>query len=200
MKCENKVDVWVETLIHGKTVQMPCGMTGPHGTVELCDTCMDTMTKRHPQGWRHYPGDTCKHGTYLNPAHDCCCYMCEDGLPAPSVYKCHCGGHLEFMMGHEDEVECPRCDMTVSVPDTEEKRIEWLAELDKEIEAVKYTGKIRIMRVDECGHESCVVTVSNDNTLQYVLAGVESTYPESRVFTEPEENQRYNVEQFELDN
>jgi hypothetical protein len=199
MKCENKVDVWVESGYHGKTIEFPCGMTGPHGTVELCDTCTDTLNKRYPQGWRHHPGDTCKHGTYLNPSHDCCCAACENGEPAPSEYKCHCGARLEFVMGYEDEIDCPRCDMTVSLPETEEKRVEWLAEIDKEIEAVKYTGKIRIMRIDECGHESCVVTVSDDNTLQYVLAGVEATYPESRVFTEPEENSRYIVEQMLLD-
>jgi hypothetical protein len=55
------------------------------------------------------------------------------------------------------------------------------------------------MRVDECGHESCVLTVANDDAAQYTIKGVEDSYPESRVFTEPEENMRYNAEQYDLD-
>ena len=200
MKCENKAEVWVDRGYHGKVVELPCGSTGPHGVVELCQSCLAKQTQIYPQGWRHHPGDICKHGTYLNPAHDCCCHMCEDGLPALSAYKCHCGGYLEFAMGHDEEIECPRCDMTVNVPDTEEKRIEWLAQIEAETASARLTGKIRIMRVDECGHESCILTADDDEALQYTLAGVETAYPESRVFTEPEENSRYLAEQFELDN
>ena len=200
MSCPNKAEQWVESGFHGKMVEIPCGMTGVHGQVVLCDECQDKLTKQYPQGWRHHPGDTCKHGVWLNPMHDCNCYKCENGEPAPSEYKCHCGARLEFVMGYEDEIECNRCEMTVSLPETEEQRVQWMAEIDKEIEAVKYTGRIRIMRVDECGHESCVLTVADDEAAQYTIAGVESAYPESRVFTEPEENQRYNVEQYNLDN
>lgn len=200
MRCENKAEVWVERGYSGKMVELPCGSTGPHGIVELCMSCLAKQTQIYPQGWRHRPGDICKHGTYINPEHDCCCAACEEGIPASSEYKCHCGARLEFLMGEEDELECPKCDMLVNLPETEEQRIKWLAEINKEIEAARYTGRIRVMRIDECGNESHVITIKDDEAAQYVIAGVEAAYPESKVFTEPEENQRYVVEQFLLDN
>ena len=98
MSCPNKAEQWVESGFHGKMVEIPCGMTGVHGQVVLCDECQDKQDKAYPQGWRHHPGDTCKHGVWLNPMHDCNCYKCENGEPAPSEYKCHCGARLEFVM------------------------------------------------------------------------------------------------------
>ena len=199
MSCKNWVDVWVESGYHGKNVEFTCGMTGPHGTVELCEECLTKANKNYPQGWRHHPGDICVHGTYLNPNHDCCCGDCENGVPANSEFKCHCGQLVYFPMGWQSELDCPRCDMNINLPSTEEQRIEWLAEIDKEIEEVKFTGKLRVMRKDECGHESCVLVIADDDAAQYTIAGVEQAYPESNVWTEQEVNQRYQVEQFMLD-
>jgi hypothetical protein len=197
MKCENKAEVWVERGFHGKFVEIPCGMTGPEGTVELCTDCLAKMTQVYPQGWRHRPGDICCHGTYLNPEHDCNCYKCEDGIGREFELTCYCGASIWAPL--EYEVDCDRCGQVHTMPASEELVKQYNADVAKEIESVKYTGKIRIMRIDECGHESCVCTVDNDTTLQYVLAGVEATYPESKVFTEPEENMRHNVEQHFLD-
>jgi len=47
------------------------------GTV-LCDGCEAAMKARYPQGWRHYAGDTCKHGVYVGGVGiDWMCQACE---------------------------------------------------------------------------------------------------------------------------
>ncbi len=79
MSCKNRVSVFVERGFGHREIKVPCGSTGPFGTVELCPTCMTKAEKKYPQGWRHYPGDTCKHGVYLNPDYDCNCGRCEMG-------------------------------------------------------------------------------------------------------------------------
>ena len=38
------------------------------------------MEAKYPQGWRHYPGDTCKHGVYVGGCGaDLMCGACESG-------------------------------------------------------------------------------------------------------------------------
>lgn len=77
MRCKNRVEVWVERGFHGKMIELNCGNTNQHGVVELCYDCDKKSNQQYPQGWRHHPGDTCKHGVYLNPEHDCSCHKCE---------------------------------------------------------------------------------------------------------------------------
>lgn len=77
--CRNKVAVFVERGFGYREIKMTCGSTGPQGIVVLCEDCEVAMEKRYPQGWRHYPGDTCRHGVYLNPDYDCNCGRCENG-------------------------------------------------------------------------------------------------------------------------
>ena len=48
--------------------------------VELCDNCLEWYQFCFPQGWVSYPGDTCKHGTYVGGCGiDYMCNACEDG-------------------------------------------------------------------------------------------------------------------------
>jgi len=37
------------------------------------------LEAQYPQGWRYYPGDICKHGTYVGGDFDCACPACELG-------------------------------------------------------------------------------------------------------------------------
>jgi hypothetical protein len=178
-------------------VEIPCGMTGVHGTVVLCDECMDKQVKAYPQGWRNHPGDTCIHGTYLDPSHDCCCYKCEDGVGREYELLCYCGASIHAPFDYE--VDCDRCGQAHTMPANEEQLKQYNEDVQKHINEARFTGKIRIMRVDECGHESCVLTVDDDDALQYTLKGVEEAYPESRVFTEREERQRFMANQMLLD-
>ena len=47
-----------------------------------CDTCYKAKEARYPQGWRAYPGDTCRHGMYTGGSGiDWICGRCEDGIP-----------------------------------------------------------------------------------------------------------------------
>jgi len=46
----------------------------------LCDPCEAEAEQRYPQGWRYYPGDVCKHGTYTGGCGiDWMCGPCEMG-------------------------------------------------------------------------------------------------------------------------
>lgn len=197
MRCENKAEVWVDKGFHGKFVEIPCGMTGPQGAVEYCEDCYKKMADEFPQGWRHHPGDICCHGTYLDPAHDCCCFKCEEGIGREYDLTCYCGAIVSAPLEHE--VDCDRCGQVHTMPASEELVKQYNEDTAKQINEVKYTGKIRIMRIDECGDEHHVLTVADDDALQYTLRGVEDSYPESRVFTEPEENTRFVAEQMMLD-
>ena len=79
MHCKNRVSTMVPRGYHYKEVMLPCGSTGPDGYVVLCEDCLAEAEKQFPQGWNYRPGDTCKHGVYQNPEHDCCCSLCEIG-------------------------------------------------------------------------------------------------------------------------
>ena len=79
--CNNTVEV---ALPHGhnyRLVRVQCGRTDPHGRVAICNGCARRLQEGLPQGWRHVPGDTCKHGTYVGDAYgpDYICGQCEDG-------------------------------------------------------------------------------------------------------------------------
>ncbi len=197
MKCTNKTEVWVESGYHGKMVEIPCGSTGPHGEVELCDECREKLEKQYPQGWRHHPGDTCIHGIYHDPNHDCCCWKCEDGIGQEYSIACHCGATLTAPLSCE--VECDRCGGMSTVPDTPEQVEEYNECVAKEIDDAAYTGRIVIMRRDECGQESAVITIDDDEAAEYTIRGVEQSYPESTIWTERERNERYFAEQQMLD-
>jgi len=197
MSCQNMAEQWVESGFHGKMVEIPCGRTGIHGQVVLCDPCQEEATKRYPQGWEHRPGDTCIHGVFLNPNYDCNCYKCEEGIGREFELLCHCGASNYAPL--EYELDCEKCGQVHTVPETEELVTEYNEDIRKEINEVRYTGKLRVMRTDECGHESCVLVIADDEAAQYTIAGIEAAYPESRVFTEPEENQRFLAEQYDMD-
>lgn len=55
---------------------------GP-GNKVYCDrehTKEEVLKRIYPQGWSHYPGDTCKHGVYVGGIGvDHMCQKCEDG-------------------------------------------------------------------------------------------------------------------------
>jgi len=197
MSCKNKAEQWVESGYHGKLVEIPCGRTGVHGEVVLCEECLHELTAKYPQGWRHHPGDTCIHGTYRDPMHDCCCWKCEEGIGKEYELKCYCGASIWAPL--EYEVECDRCGQCHTMPANEDQLEEYNQDVYDHINAARFTGKIRIMRVDECGQESCVIVVNDDAALEYVIAGVQQQYPESRVFTEREESQRFMANQMLLD-
>lgn len=43
-----------------------------------CNNCFEWWTLCYPQGWVSYPGDTCKHGTYVGGCGiDYMCNACE---------------------------------------------------------------------------------------------------------------------------
>lgn len=79
--CENKVTVYIPKGYGYKEVKMKCGNTGPNGELLMCDVCETRNKKQYPQGWKHVPGDICKHGVYVGNAHgaDHMCGGCEDG-------------------------------------------------------------------------------------------------------------------------
>lgn len=65
MSCANQVSQWVPRGYGYKEIKLKCGSTSMHGDQLLCDDCRDSVEQQYPQGWRHTPGDTCVHGTYL---------------------------------------------------------------------------------------------------------------------------------------
>lgn len=75
--CGKKVSQFVERGWTFKEVFTPCGSTDQYGGQLLCDECEARMERAYPQGWRDYPGDTCKHGTYIGGPGDCLCGACE---------------------------------------------------------------------------------------------------------------------------
>jgi hypothetical protein len=55
-----------------------CGEWGPNGGREYCDRHNAELTRRYPQGWQAYPGDTCEHGRYIGGCGpDYMCPECE---------------------------------------------------------------------------------------------------------------------------
>lgn len=69
-QCKNRVSQFVPTGFHYKEVFSNCGSTSRHGIKMLCEDCEKSEDRAYPQGWRHTPGDTCKHGTYLGAHED----------------------------------------------------------------------------------------------------------------------------------
>lgn len=50
------------------------------GTQQFCSPCEKQIAKEYPQGYRGYPGDICKHGTYVGGSgRDLMCGLCEMG-------------------------------------------------------------------------------------------------------------------------
>ena len=65
--------------VHTEEVAVYCG-DWREGARVLCDKHYAEEAKRYPQGWRHYPGDVCKHGMYVGGCGiDWICQLCEDG-------------------------------------------------------------------------------------------------------------------------
>ncbi len=78
-KCPNKVSQFVPKGYGYKEIWLPCGSTDIHGGQLICESCETRMKKQYPKGWRHTPGDICKHGTYVGDAGrpDSPCAQCE---------------------------------------------------------------------------------------------------------------------------
>lgn len=76
--CETQV--YVGSRRDGSDITVKCGeYFGDRGKV-LCDPCENKAKALYPQGWRYYPGDTCKHGTYVGGCgRDLMCGACELG-------------------------------------------------------------------------------------------------------------------------
>jgi len=56
-----------------------CGDT-VGGDKTYCGDCTARFMKMYPQGWDHYPGDTCTHGKYVGGCgEDIMCHRCEMG-------------------------------------------------------------------------------------------------------------------------
>jgi len=81
MSCTNKVETWHVGSTSVSMHMLTCGQTGFHGKVVQCEECEAKERERYPQGWRHVPGDTCKHGVYTGDAYgpDYMCGHCENG-------------------------------------------------------------------------------------------------------------------------
>lgn len=69
--CTNK------TMSRYSEEQITCG-TYQGGEKQLCDKCFNFASFQFPQGWKAYPGDTCKHGVYVGGCGvDLMCADCE---------------------------------------------------------------------------------------------------------------------------
>ena len=62
-----------------QVITTPCG-TYIYPEYHYCTPCFDMYSKRHPHGWRVYPGDVCVHGTYVGSPADVQCFYCEEAL------------------------------------------------------------------------------------------------------------------------
>lgn len=52
MACENKVDYFIiDNTFDYKKVQVPCGMTNPHGERAVCHICIKDRSKMESIGW-----------------------------------------------------------------------------------------------------------------------------------------------------
>lgn len=75
--CKAKVVVMVRR--DGTPVEQDCGKWWA-GERQYCPTCLERHFEDYPQGWRGYPGDTCRHGTYVGGCGvDHICGPCEVG-------------------------------------------------------------------------------------------------------------------------
>ena len=73
--CKNKVVAMCRR--DGSEVKVQCGSWFA-GEQMTCAKCEKRAEKMYPQGWRHYPGDTCRHGVYVGGCGiDYMCSRCE---------------------------------------------------------------------------------------------------------------------------
>ena len=80
--CDNKLTLDVNFGGELVEITVTCGdlYTDGHRTqTAQCPTCGAKAIANYPQGWRYYPGDVCKHGTYIGGDRDCACGKCEMG-------------------------------------------------------------------------------------------------------------------------
>lgn len=79
MGCKNKVHQFLPS---GKEVELNCNSISIQGGTLLCESCEIKFMKQYPQGWKHVPGDVCRHGTYVGDIYgiDHICGHCEDGI------------------------------------------------------------------------------------------------------------------------
>ena len=116
---------------------------------------------------------------------------------------CYCSNMIEITeedLGF-DELECPRCGLTYQVPESLEELYEHNEYIRKEIEEAHYTGKIKIMAIQETGEVKCyrMLPENDEELINLVLAGYKLIYPECKFFTEREENMNYVASQLMLD-
>lgn len=91
----------------------------------------------------------------------------------------------EECLGFE-ELECAACECTLSVPENLSDFEAYNLEVGNRLNALQYTGRIRVMVVQETGEESCEAIV-DVQLAEIVVAGIRTLHPEYRsVFTEPE--------------
>ena len=77
--CEAKVEVFHFRGYEERTRELKCG-TSWETVNQYCDECMAKYREQFPQGWKHYAGDCCKHGTYVGGIGiDWLCGACENG-------------------------------------------------------------------------------------------------------------------------
>jgi hypothetical protein len=75
--CDNLITFAVKR--DGTEIQRACG-TYWAGEKHYCPDCEAELQALFPQGWRYYPGDTCKHGAYVGGVGaDYMCHYCEMG-------------------------------------------------------------------------------------------------------------------------
>lgn len=68
-----------EYILSGRIIEKICG-NYYGGDKLLCEECERKAEETYPQGWRGYPGDTCKHGVYVGGVGvDHICRLCELG-------------------------------------------------------------------------------------------------------------------------
>lgn len=80
MQCPHNALVDVATRRDGTPIMLPCGTQSSAYGYALCDVCEAEIKKAYPQGFRYYPGDTCKHGVYVGGCGpDYMCGKCESG-------------------------------------------------------------------------------------------------------------------------
>ena len=82
MGCKNKVSQFIPNNYGHNEVKLDCGSISIHGGTLICEDCEVKFMKQYPQGWKHVPGDICKHGTYIGDTYgaDYICGYCEDGI------------------------------------------------------------------------------------------------------------------------
>jgi hypothetical protein len=105
--CDNKVTMNIRNHadLDTREITFKCGDYTSNGLAQ-CDECEAKANADYPQGWVHYPGDKCKHGTYIGGDRDCACYKCEEGDDEEPI-KYHCAGcGIEVGSLHAYCLEC----------------------------------------------------------------------------------------------